>query len=597
MRQSLFKQRPRQRVRSQRRKRLLPPYRTNPLTDHTVSLYEIGTGGKFKATPNRNADWKQVYGEVLKIIAAVRNGGSKLGQLKDYINDNANYVDTADGKQRFLPSVYTVALWFGFVTTRDSNSIDDRVFQSPDQYYTHAIAYLIGLAANDNAFIGPTNNLITAGMGGDAFAANFSGQDYNAFVINEWQSIWDASDSALNPDPNIPITMKIERYISTLLDTNPQFVTSSESSDNRQYLSKNKTFLSPQYQSGASRTRQRGTRSQGAQQKGSTSQTSAIQKEALRQAANARIDRFMATYGKSKKRIDEMKPFAFNIFYNGRTGNIPTVQEWTIPGDDFDSITGSEGAAQGTSYPITQLLQEIEKNTRQKRNAIIVYARSNGNAQVFITSASPASNLGRKHTRSGEFYVPIIEMTSFPQAAAMLASGLILADGTYRYTGEGTGYDKEFFPCCAPHTGFGQALVFARRWRSSKLRYKNMDILVYQEVNGRPQWMGYDPGTGATQYSYNAENVWDTYQREFDVAKTARIITQQGDNEFWKNQDAPNFTSFVEKDEEVQPTETTQVAQEEITTPAPSPSPSEGSADGGLSFTPDEDLLVDLGLD
>lgn len=520
--QSLFRKRPQ--IRRPQNKRKVPPLRFNPLVGHTVKLYPLNKSGGFKST-SEPASWPLVYGEVLKILGAMTTGSKgAIGQLKSYIAKNPNF-NTVDTNPTFLAATYTIALWLGFITDKVDGAKADRLFENKDEYYVKAIAILIMLANNDTSVVPKVEQLVGLGVNGD-----------NDKIVQNWKDIWNAAEKA-SQDSNYA-KGRLQNYTQAILGGSFQFPSKAPKAKNKQFLAQDDNWLAPEYTSMSSSSAggQSSTRQQ--------SQISTIQKESLKQIADARISRFISTYGGSVTRVREMKPFAFNIFYSGRTGDIPTVDEWKMPAGVADDLTGIN--REGGMISVPTYLSDIYK----KRNAIIVYARTNGNAQVFVTTASPASNLGRKHKSSGKYYIPVIEMTSFPQAAALIASGLVI-DGLYKFSGKGTAFDKEDFPCCSPHTGFGQALIFARSWRNTKMRYRDMDILVYQQVGDLPQWLGADPGTAGQQYNYDRQSVWDTYQKEFDVPKEKKSFTREAPTggDFFRNEEAP--TNFVFEDVDV----------------------------------------------
>jgi hypothetical protein len=517
------------------RRRLVPPLRTNPLIEHTVPLYEIsGTG--FKSTPI-NANWKTVYGQVLSFLQQMKDTKGAGKTVKNFVKNNTTFpTSNTSQSATFLAASYLIASWLGFVTKQDAGETSDtsnRLFENTDQYYTHAIALLIGLSyETETSFNSIITKILAAGADPtDDWQQDNRGEDFTNYVVEQWKELWDLAETILGNKDYYEGRSK--SYIETILATPMQFPSIAERAKNKEFLSKNNDWLSPNYTSiGAGQQSQRQGTSQSAES--AAKSRLKVQIQVLRQLADARIIRFIATYGSNKERLKKMAPYAFNIFYNGRTPNIPTVESWTIPVSDIDNLTGSELAGRDKE-PITVYL------AKAKRNAIIVYARSNGNAQVFVTTASPASNLGRKHSSAeGSYYVPIIEMTSFPQAEALIAAGLV-ENGKYKFKNKDTQFDELEVDCCAPHTGFGSALVFARNWRESNLRYRKMDILVFQEKNGDPIWMGYDAGAVGTSYGYDASQVWQSYLDTFDVEDSSGQQADYGSrqtNEFWSNDDA-----------------------------------------------------------
>ena len=233
---------------------------------------------------------------------------------------------------------------------------------------------------------------------------------------------------------------------------------------------------------------------------------SRYQDTSLKGAADARIAAFLRNFGfdSNKKRHAFMKQFAFNIRYNGRTSPLPSAEEYKVPVSDGE----------------IRLVDALYGPTPLAKGAVIVVARENGNAQVFVASRNTVSNLGKKSKQpAGNYWVPIIEMTSFPQGPILVKKGII-KNGFYKYE---TSSFKDQFPCCAPHTGMGAALMYARKWRASKLRYQEWPILAYKisgvtsadpTTLGSLQWLGQDaaPASGPS-YSYDPRAVFDRFKQ------------------------------------------------------------------------------------
>jgi hypothetical protein len=261
--------------------------------------------------------------------------------------------------------------------------------------------------------------------------------------------------------------------------------------------------------------------------------------KALKDRMKVLLSDFNRAFGSAKgqsakktKRRNAYLPFVFNLELRTRTAPLPAVVDYM----DAKYI-GASTSQINNGEDMRNVLQPDGKPLSTIK-ALLVVARLNGNAQVFISTKNPVSvptyrkfaSEYEKYSADLKYWVPIVEMKTFQEGPLLdsLARGPALAQLDGKVTPSGYAFDvkaggtTESISCCRPYTGLGAALMFARAWRVENPKNAQIPLAVFQEIpsttpKGTMLLKGllFEELKKSPKALYSAADVMSQYRRQF----------------------------------------------------------------------------------